>query len=282
MGDILSSLFSVEWLGIPFMQRALLVGGLLAALGGYYGAFVVQRRMSFLGAGLAHAAFGGIAAGLLLEMEPLWIALPFTTAVAAGIHWIRRATRLAPDTAIGVFFSVSVALGVLFLSLRTGSPVDAYSYLFGSILAVGQMDVWLAVSLVALAAFTVPALWGRWAYATFDEESARAHGVSVDRDSLLLTLFVALTIVVSIKMVGILLVSAWLVIPAATSRLLSRRFASMTAGAILCSLAATIMGLHASFVVDVPSGASIVLAQTALFIVAFGLSLRGTRSGRAA
>lgn len=272
MGDF----FVLEWIALPFMQRALAIGILLAALGGYFGAFVVQRRMSFLGAGLAHAAFGGIAAGLLIGVEPLWVALPFTVLVAVGIHWIRQSTRLADDTAIGIFFSLSVALGVLFLSLRTGSTVDAYSYLFGSILAVGSADLWLVAGLSLIALLTIPRLWGRWAYATFDDESARAHGLNVDRDSLMLTVFVALVIVVSIKMVGILLVSAWLVIPAASSRLSTERFSSMTVVAIVISVSATMVGLHFSWVVDIPSGASIVLAQIVAFSLAFLTSRNGT------
>jgi zinc transport system permease protein len=266
-----TELFVFDWLGVPFMQRALAIGILLASLGGYFGSFVVQRKMSFLGAGLAHAAFGGIAAGLLVGVEPLWIALPFTVLVAAGIHWIRQATDLADDTAIGIFFSLSVALGVLFLSLRTGSTMDAASYLFGSILAVSASDLWLVTGLAFCSLLTLPRMWGRWAYATFDDESAQAQGLNTGRDSLLLTVFVALVIVVSIKMVGILLVSAWLVIPPAAARLRSRRFSTMMLSAIVLSVVATVVGLHSSWVFDIPSGAAIVLSQIAAFMLYFSV-----------
>jgi len=251
------------------MQRAVLAGLLLSVVGGYYGSFVVQRRMSFLGAGLAHAAFGGIALGLLLETEPLWVAMPFTAIVATCIHMLRSTRHISSDTAIGVLFSVSVALGLLFLSFREGSPVDAFSYLFGSILGLGPLDVWLSVGLVGLAASTLPRYWGRWAYASFDDEAAKAQGIPVGRDSLLLTLCVALTLVVSIKMVGILLVSAWLVIPAAAARLVARSFRGMVVGAVLISTAATLVGLYASWAADLPSGAAVVLAQSLAFLVAW-------------
>ncbi len=257
------------WLSYPFMQRAVLAGILLSVVGGYYGSFVVQRRMSFLGAGLAHAAFGGIALGLLLGTEPLWVALPFTAAVAICIHVLRSTRHVSSDTAIGILFSVSVALGLLFLSFREGSPVDAFSYLFGSILGLGSLDVWLSAGLLGIAAGTLPRYWGRWAYASFDEEAARAQGIAVGRDSLVLTLCVALTLVVSIKMVGILLVSAWLVIPAAAARLVATSFGGMTIGAVLISTASTLTGLYLSWTVDLPSGAAVVLLQSLAFLLAW-------------
>ena len=108
----------IELLHTAFVQRALLAGVMVGLLSSYYGAFVVQRRLSFLGDGLAHAAFGGVALGLLLGLEPLWIALPFTVAVAVGIVWVENRTRIAGDTAIGIFFATSMALGVIFLALR--------------------------------------------------------------------------------------------------------------------------------------------------------------------
>jgi zinc transport system permease protein len=139
----------------------------------YYGVLIVQRGLSFLGDGLAHAAFGGVALGLLLGAEPLWIAVPFTVAVAVGITWVRERTELGGDTAVGIFFAVSVALGVVFLSLKRGYSTDAFTYLFGSILAVTRADLWVTALMVLIAAATGP-LWRRWAYATFDRELALA------------------------------------------------------------------------------------------------------------
>lgn len=251
----------------PFMLRALVAGLLLSALAGYYGVFVVQRRLSFLGAGLGHAAFGGIALGLLLGIQPLWIAIPFTLAVGVGIAWIREHTRLAADTAIGIFFSVSVALGILFLSLSAGRNSDAFSYLFGSLLSVTPADLWVSSLLVLAGMLTMPSLWGDWAYATFDAEAARVSGTPTRGQDTLLIAMLAATIVVSLKVVGILLVAAWVVVPAASARLLASTFGGMTRLAVLIAMATTIVGLVLSVAFDVPTGAMIVLVQTGVFLV---------------
>jgi len=251
----------------PFMLRALVAGLLLSALAGYYGVFVVQRKLSFLGAGLGHAAFGGIALGLLLGVQPLWIAIPFTLMVGVGIAWIRDHTRLAADTAIGIFFSVSVALGILFLSLSSGRNADAFSYLFGSLLSVTPTDLWVSVLLVAAGLITLPRLWGDWAYATFDDEAARVSGTPTRRQDTLLIAMLAATIVVSLKVVGILLVAAWVVVPAASARLLAHTFGGMTRLSVLLATGSTLLGLVLSVAFDVPTGAMIVLVQAALFLV---------------
>ncbi|MGB0650664.1 MAG: metal ABC transporter permease [Rhodothermales bacterium] len=256
----------------PFMLRALVAGLLLSALAGYYGVFVVQRRLSFLGAGLGHAAFGGIALGLLLGVQPLWVAIPFTLLVAVGIAWIQDHTRLAADTAIGIFFSVSVALGILFLSLASGRNADAFSYLFGSLLSVTPADIWASLVLVGAGAATLPRLWGDWAYATFDDEAARVSGKSTRSHDMLLIAMLAATIVVSLKVVGILLVTAWIVVPAATARLLASTFSGMTRIAVLLAMMSTVLGLVLSVALDVPTGAMIVLVQAALFLLAMGLA----------
>ncbi len=258
----------VDFMAYPFMQRALVAGLLLSALSGYYGVFLVQRKLSFLGAGLGHAAFGGIALGLLLGIQPLWIALPFTVVVAAGISWVKSHTKLSGDTAIGIFFSVSVALGILFLSLKSGQQVDAFSYLFGSILSVGNTDVWISACLALVGIVTLKTHWAAWAYASFDEEAARIEGLSVRGHDTLLTVLIAITIVLSVKIVGILLVAAWMVIPAAAGRLLAPTFKAMTLSAIAFSAFSAVLGLYLSYLLDLPSGAVIVLVQSALFIFA--------------
>lgn len=262
----------LEAFELPFMQRALLAGMLVGVLASFYGSFVVQRGLSFLGSGLAHAAFGGVALGLLLEIEPLLTAIPFTVAVAFGISWTARGTRLTSDTTIGIFFSLSMALGIVFLSFKPGYSSDAFAYLFGSILAVSDLDIGLAAVLVAVAAGATR-LWGRWAYASFDRDLAKADGLPVDRDDDMLSLLVALTVVASIKIVGIVLVAAFLVIPPATARLWSRRFGAMAVGAVLLGGATAVIGLLASYRFDLPSGATIILVQAALFFFAFA----GTR-----
>ena len=255
----------VEALGYPFVQRALVAGVLVGFLASYYGVFVVQRGLSFLGTGLAHAAFGGVALGLLLQAEPLWVAVPFTVVVALGINWVRGRTGLAPDTSIGIFFAVAVALGVVFLSLRPSYSADAFAYLFGSILAVGPADLWVTGGVALAAVATMPRLWGRWAYASFDRDLAVADRLPVERDDYVLSVLLAVTIVVAVKVVGIILISAFLVIPAATARLRSPTFLAMTLWAVALGIGSALVGLVASYQFDLPSGAAIILVQAAFF-----------------
>jgi len=256
-----------EILSLPFMQRALIGGALVGFLASYYGVFIVQRGLSFLGSGLAHAAFGGVALGLFLHTEPLWIALPFTVVVAIGIAWVKYRTELSNDTAVGIFFSVSMALGIVFLFLRREYTADAFTYLFGSILAVTATDIWITLGMVVIVFLTWP-LWSRWAYTSFDRELAQTDRLPVIRDDYFLSVLVAVTIVVAIKVVGIVLIAAFLVIPAATARVLSRSFRMMTVVSVIIGVSTALIGLFVSYYIDIPSGATIILIQSSLFFVA--------------
>lgn len=251
-----------------FMRRALLAGVLVGWLAGYFGVFIVQRRLSFLGSGLSHAAFGGVALGVLLGVEPLWVAAPFTAATAAAMVWVERRTRLAGDTAVGILSAVAMALGVVFLSLRRDYSQDAFAYLFGSILAVRASDLWITAAVVALSVFTWRA-WGRWAYATFDRELAEADRVPAGRDDYLLAICVSVAIVVSVKLVGIVLLAAFLVIPPASARLVSRTFSGMTVASMALATTSVFCGLLVAWRLDLPGGATIILLQAGAFGAAY-------------
>jgi zinc transport system permease protein len=269
-------------LAYGFMQRALAAGLLVALMAGLLGTFVVQRRLSFLGDGLAHAAFGGmglgafvvVSAGLLeagFLRDPLWVAIPFSVVAALGIAFVRDRTQLSSDTAIGVFFAVSVALGVLFFSRIPPDAdlgVDVLDLLFGSILAVRQSEL-IAIAVTAvLVLATLGANWGRLAYATFDDELARTDGVRTRALEYLLFAVAALVVSVSAVVVGIVLMAAYLVIPAATARLWSRTLAGTSARAMTIGALTTVTGVMASFLVDVPTGSAIILTQATVFVVA--------------
>ncbi len=280
----------VEALSLPFVQRALAAGVLIAAMAGLLGVFVVQRRLSFLGDGLAHAAFGGMglgafvivatglaSSGLGLLSHPLWIAVPFSLLAALAIAWVKGNTRLSSDTAIGVFFAVSVALGVTFFSLippDVDLGLSLMDLLFGSILGVRATDL-AVIAVVAAASVTLLiVLWGRLGYATFDEELARTDGVPARTLEYVLFACAAVVIAVSAVVVGIILMAAYLVIPAATARLMSRSLAQMTVLGVVLGVTSTIVGLLVSFLVDVPSGSTIVLTQAALFLPAAAFARR--------
>lgn len=255
----------------PFIFRALLAGVLTGFLGSYYGVFIVQRKMSFLGDGLAHAAFGGVALGLFLNIEPLWIAVPFTVLVSLCITWLKLKTNLENDTSIGILFAVSVALGIIFISLKEDYAVDAFSYLFGSILSVAYSDLIVTGIVALMSALTMWKLWGRWAYSTFDIELAESDGINVKRDNYILSVLIAVSIVVSIKLVGIVLIAAFLVIPPASARMLSNTFGKMTFWAVMFGLLSSIAGMLLSLILDLPSGAVIILVQALIFGISMGL-----------
>lgn len=257
----------LEALQLPFMQRALLAGLLVGGLASYLGVLVVQRRLSFLGDGLAHAAFAGVALGLLLQAEPLWVAMPFAVLIALAITWVRERSSLGDDTAIGIFFAVSVALGVLFMSKRQGFAPDAVAYMFGSILAVTPTDL-SVMAVLGVVVLALAPLWKHWAYATFDRELAQADRQPVLLYDYFLSALIALVVVASVKVVGIVLITAFIVIPAATARLLSRTFTAMTLTAVVIGVFSVIPGLILSYSFDIPTGSAIVLVQATMFVIA--------------
>ena len=266
-----------EPLAFEFMQRALLAGIAVAAVSAVIGVFIVQRGLAFLGDGLAHAAFGGIAIGLFLGASverAVWLAIPFTAAVALGIGFVLRRTQLRGDVATGVFFSFSFALGVLFLGLRTATDrqVDVESLLFGSMLAVTP-EVLRVVLLVAIVALVLTMLlWSRLAYAIFDAELAAISGVPVAVLEYLLLAQTAVVVVVSVKTVGVVLVSSFVVIPAATARLVATTLARATLAALVIGVVGAAIGLLASYHLDTPSAATIILIHSACFAVALATS----------
>ena len=262
----------IEIFSLAFIQRAAVAGILIGFVTSYYGVFIVQRKLSFLGSGLAHSAFGGAALGILLETEPLWVALPFTIIISIHIVYLKEKSKLSGDTSIGILFSISVALGIIFLSLKKGYTSDAFTYLFGSILSVQKIDLLFSLLLALLSVATFFSQWKKWAYATFDAELAQADRVSVVKDDYLLSILISVTIVVSIKVVGIVLLTAFLVIPAASSRLISSTFYQMTIYSIIIGVLSSFIGLIASIQMDLPTGAVIILIQTVFFIVALILS----------
>ena len=271
-------------LSLPFFQRAMAAGLLIALSSGLLGVFVVQRRLSFLGDGLAHAAFGGmgigafvivttglVSSGLTLLKNPIWIAVPFSVLAALVIALLRSRTELSSDTAIGVAFAVSVALGVMFFSLippDVNLGVSVMDLLFGSILGVRAVDLGVIAVVTAGATVLLAAVWGKLAYATFDDELARADGVRTGALELVLYLVAAVVIAVSSVVVGVILMAAYLVIPAASARLVSANLSQMTVLSVVFGVAATVIGLLLSFLLDVPSGSTIVLVQAALFVIA--------------
>lgn len=251
-----------------FMIRALAAGLIVGTLCAALSVIIVLKRLSFAGVGVSHSAFGGLALGALFGVNLEAAAFAFSAAVALVTSWMIRRGGVSEDVSVGIIFATSMAIGVAALGLMEGYSIDLFSYLFGSILAVSPRDLWLAggALVIGLAAFL--ALFNRLIAYCFDEEWARVSGVNVDRLEDALMILVAMTVVISIKLLGIVLVSALLVIPGATGYALARHYRGMMAISIASALLAVTAGLVISYYLDIASGAAIVLSSAALFLFA--------------
>lgn len=261
----------IEILSYSFIQRALIAAVLIGFIGSYFGVFVVQKKISFIGSGIAHSAFGGVALGLYLGVEPLYVTIPFTLFIAYIFTILKRKTTLSFDSVIGIIFAFSFAIGTILLSSTTNFVSDAFSYLFGSILSVNKMDIVFISFLALVTLMTTYKLWGIWAYTGYDVELAKAMGINSEKYEMMLTMLITLTIVISIKIVGIVLISAYLVIPAAIAALISNTFYKMTFVSIVTGILSSVIGLLVAITLDFPVGAVIIVLQTFIlfFIVIF-------------
>lgn len=247
------------------MQRALVAGVVIGTIAPMIGVFLVLRRLSLIADTLSHVALAGVAAGLLLQTYPLAGALVAALAGAVGIERLRASGRLFGEAALAIFLSGGFAVAVVLISLARGFNVDLFSYLFGAITVVQPRDLWV-IMLLGLVVFAAVAVLSKELFAiTFDEESARVQGVPVDLLNLLLTALVAVTVVVAMRIVGILLTSALLVIPAVTALRLARSFRATLVVAVGCSLVSVLVGMLVSFYLDIAAGGAIVLVALALF-----------------
>lgn len=254
---------------LAFMQHAFLAGAMLSVVLAVVSFFVVLRRLSFIGVGVAHSAFGGVALGALLGISPTVTAVAFAVAVSNAVGYISSHGKLSADTAIGIFFSLAMALGVIFIGLSDQYNIDLFGYLFGNILAITRLDLIVIAVLGGLVLLSTFLLFKELLFVSFDREVALVSGLSVTfLDHFLLTIL-AFAVVISIKIVGIVLVSALLVIPGAAAQQITGRYHLMIAAAIVIALTATIGGLLISYYADLASGATIVTLASILFFGAF-------------
>lgn len=255
----------------PFMQKAFMAGILISLLTGLISVFIVLRKMSFIGAGISHAAFGGVAIGFFAGVNPLFTAIIYSIMVAIGIESTGRTGRISEDVSIGIFYSVSMALGVALVSISDSYNVDLFGYLFGNILAISQTDIFLTVvTFVVVSGFMLIFLKDLF-LSSYNEELAQISGVNVALLNKLFMIALAVTIVISIRVVGIILVSALLVIPGATARLFAKGLLSMLVLSCLTGVISVISGLFLSYEYDIAPGASIVIASAFIFFLSLVL-----------
>ncbi len=262
----------IELWHYDFMQRAFLSATIIGILCAVVGVFVVLRGMSFIGAGISHASFGGVALGFLLGINPILTAIVFCVATAWAIGFVHESGRIRGDTAVGIFFASTMAFGVLLIGFMRHYNVDFFSFIFGNILAISKTDIWVTILLAIVVLSTITLFFKEFLFLTFDAEMARVVGIPVRKlDYLMLTL-IALTVVVSIKAVGIVLVSALIVTPAATASLFTKNFKYLLFYSILFGVGSCWLGLFLSAIGDLPSGATIVLTATLFFFLSSVIS----------
>jgi zinc transport system permease protein len=257
-----------EFLAYDFMQRALVAGALTALICPAIGVFLVPRRLSLIADTLAHIALAGVALGLVLGASPLLGALVVTLLGAVGIEGLRARGALAGDASLAVFLSGGFALAVVLISLARGFNADLFAVLFGSILTVSPTDIWLILGLAAVVGVTIGTFYRQLFTVTMNEDLARTSGIPVAILNLILTLLTALTTVVAMRMVGVLLVSAMIVIPTLTGFALGRSFRQALAIGIAMALVSVASGLIAAFYLRLAAGGAIVLTALAIFAAA--------------
>lgn len=248
-----------------FLQRALFAGIFVAIACALLGVFLILRRDAMIGHGLAHVTFAGVALGLFLKVMPLMAALVVAMLTALGIMKLKKLAGLYGDTAIAIFSSVGFALGLLLVTLAHSFNVDLFSYLFGEILAIEDVEVWLSIALAVVVVFIVIINYQKFMYMTFDRESAKVSGIRVDRLDMLLTSLTAITVVLGMKIVGLLLVAALIVIPAAAGLQLASSFKQAILLSSAVALISVVFGLVMAYYFDLPASATIVILSFIIF-----------------
>jgi len=257
-----------------YLHNALLACLLAGIACGIVGTYVVSRRTVFLAGGITHASFGGLGLAFYLGLNPIGGALAFAVLAALGIEWAGGRGRMREDSAIGIIWSVGMALGVLFMSLRPGyTSGDLAAYLFGSIVTVTSADV-AALAVLTGALLIGAALWLRPVmYVAFDREFARSQGIDTQRVSYLMAAFTAVTIVLAIRVMGIVLLLSLMTVPVVAMNMLSKSYRTIAFGAAVLGAAGGVFGLALSYRWELPSGVAVIFVLLAALIGAKLLSL---------
>lgn len=256
-------------LNYEFIQRAYLAGSFIAALCAMLGLILVLRKLSLIGDGLSHVSFGAIALGLFFGFYPFYVAVPIVILASYLILKLTEKTKIYGDAAIGIVSSVGIASGVILASLSKGFNVDLFSYLFGNILAISNHEVYLSIILSLLVLGTIIFLYQDLFSTTFDEEYAKVSGIKTERINLIIMILTAVTVVLAVKVVGIMLVSALLILPAVTALQIVKGFKTAMISALIISVLSVLIGISVSFYADIPAGATIVMINFILFVLTF-------------
>lgn len=257
----------LEILQYDFMQRAFIAGILIGIISPLIGTFLVLRRLSFIGETLSHSTLAGIAAGILLGGYPVLGGIIFAVLAALGIDQLRKAYKHYEELSMPIMMSTGIGLAVVLISISDSFNADLFTYLFGSVVAVTKTDI-ITISLIAIGIIlTIILLYKELLYLAFDEEGARLSGIPYQGVNLIFTILVALTIASSMRIVGILLVSAMITMPVAASLQISNSFKQTLFFSVLFAEIAIISGIFVAYFFDLASGGTIVLISISILLI---------------
>ncbi len=264
-----------DWLAYDFMRNALLASILVSIACGIIGTLVVLNRIVFISGGIAHAAYGGVGIAYYLGVDPILGAIAFSVLSALGMGWVHRRQHQRADTVIGVMWAIGMAIGIIFLSLSPGYKADLMSYLFGSILAVSATDLVMMGLIAGLALGFVAYFYRLLLSISFDETFSTVRNLPVTTIYLAMITLIGLTVVISMRVVGLIMVIALLTIPPAVANLFFKDMAKIMLAASLIAVSSSVIGLLLSYTLNLPSGAVIILLLGVCYIAAaFIASLR--------
>lgn len=254
-------------LGLEFMRLAFAAGATVGVVAPAVGFFLVERRQALVGDGLGHVAFAGVAAGVLFDVAPVAVALTFAVVGAIAVELLRTRTRTAGDQALALVFYVGLALGVVLVSSAGALDVNLFQYLFGSILTVSWSDLWVVLALGLASLATIGVLYRGLVGAVVDEEGSRVAGVPVDALNIVVAVLAALTVAISMQVVGLLLVAALMVLPVTAAGRVAWSLRSTLVLAMGIGLGSALVGLTVAYYADLAPGGTIVLTAAAAYAV---------------
>lgn len=256
---------NLEILGYSFIQKGLIAGAAISIICSLMGMFLVLRRYSLFGDALSHMAFGGISLGLFTGIYPLWTAFAVSVLGALGITKLRKSTKISGDAAIAVLLVSGLGIGVLLISASGGFKVDLFSFLFGSILLISTEDMLLILGISSGVVATLVALRKQLLHLTFDEEQAQVSGINTDRLNYVFVVLASVTVITSMRLVGILLISALIVLPNITAIMFGKGFKKTVALSVSMSVSSVVSGIILSYYLDLaPSGVIVMISVSML------------------
>ena len=256
-----------EMFSYTFIVRAILVGTLVALCSALLGVSLILKRYSMIGDGLSHVAFGALTIAVALNLTPLYVSIPVVIISAIALLKISKTNKINGDAAIAIISTVSIAIGIITTSLSQGLNTDVFSYMFGSILAMSQVDVYISVilSILVLALFLI--FYNKIFAVTFDENFAKATGVKTNLYNTVIAILTAITIVVGMRIMGTMLISSLIIFPALTSMKIVKTFRNVIICSAIISVFCFFFGIVFSYVFSIPTGASIVVVNAFVFIM---------------